>query len=208
MANGFGLMHLARNLGEGWGLAGSGLKVLLDEMRWGNTYFLKMQDTDGEVIAPGHNSKRTRSPLEMVVDLEARKRTLTPWRPTACVCYHRLGARVSRSPKRPGVQHAANERQLLDTGRGVSGWIEIARATCCVVASRMTGLDRATRAPFLAWTPALSRMTDEGIRRMSTGESAICRSRVRPKVLNIDRKVPDVDRVWAIKEIRYQRKRF
>lgn len=49
MANGFGLMHLARNLGEKWDLAGSGLKVLLDEMRWGNTYFLKMQDTDGLV---------------------------------------------------------------------------------------------------------------------------------------------------------------
>jgi len=49
MANGFGLMHLARNLGDGWDLAGSGLKVLLDEMRWGNTYFLKMQDTDGLV---------------------------------------------------------------------------------------------------------------------------------------------------------------
>ncbi|HYW48599.1 MAG TPA: glycoside hydrolase family 9 protein [Bryobacteraceae bacterium] len=49
MANGFGLMHLARNLGEKWDLVGSGLKVLLDEMRWGNTYFLKMQDTDGLV---------------------------------------------------------------------------------------------------------------------------------------------------------------
>jgi hypothetical protein len=49
MSNGLGLMYLARNLGEKWDLAGSGLKVLLDEMRWGNTYFLKMQDTDGLV---------------------------------------------------------------------------------------------------------------------------------------------------------------
>jgi hypothetical protein len=51
MSNGFGLMHLARNLGEKWDLAGSGLKVLLDEMHWGNSYFLKMQDTDGLVWA-------------------------------------------------------------------------------------------------------------------------------------------------------------
>ena len=49
MSSGIGLMYLARNLGEKWDLAGSGLKVLLDEMRWGNTYYLKMQDTDGLV---------------------------------------------------------------------------------------------------------------------------------------------------------------
>lgn len=51
MMNGFALLHLARNLGEGWDLAGSGLGPLLDEMRWGNRYFLKMQDTDGRVWA-------------------------------------------------------------------------------------------------------------------------------------------------------------
>ncbi len=46
---GFGLMYLARNLGEKWDLAGSGLPPLLEEMRWGNRYFLRMQDTDGLV---------------------------------------------------------------------------------------------------------------------------------------------------------------
>ena len=51
MMAGFGLLHLARRLGDRWDLAGSGLSVLLDEMRWGNTYFLKMQDRDGRVWA-------------------------------------------------------------------------------------------------------------------------------------------------------------
>lgn len=46
---GFGLMYLARNLGEKWDLAGSGLAPVFEEMRWGNRYFLKMQDTDGLV---------------------------------------------------------------------------------------------------------------------------------------------------------------
>jgi glycosyl hydrolase family 9/cellulase-like Ig domain-containing protein len=46
---GFGLMYLARNLGGKWDLAGSGLTPLLEEMRWGNRYFLKMQDNDGLV---------------------------------------------------------------------------------------------------------------------------------------------------------------
>lgn len=46
---GFGLMYLARNLGENWDPAGSGLAPLLEEMRWGNRYFLKMQDADGLV---------------------------------------------------------------------------------------------------------------------------------------------------------------
>jgi hypothetical protein len=49
MLDGFALLELARNLGEGWDPAGSGLAPLLDEMRWGNRYFLKMQDTDGRV---------------------------------------------------------------------------------------------------------------------------------------------------------------
>lgn len=51
MMNGFGLLYLARNLGEKWDLAGSGLAPLLDEMRWGNRYFRKMQDKDGLVWA-------------------------------------------------------------------------------------------------------------------------------------------------------------
>lgn len=46
---GFGLMYLARNLGEKWDAAGSGLAPLFEEMRWGNRYFLKMQDSDGLV---------------------------------------------------------------------------------------------------------------------------------------------------------------
>lgn len=51
MTNGFGILYLARHLGEQWDLAGSGLKTLLEEFRWGNRYFLKMQDTDGRVFA-------------------------------------------------------------------------------------------------------------------------------------------------------------
>jgi len=51
MMAGFGLLRVARHLGDGWDLAGSGLPVLLDEMRWGNRYFLKMQDQDGRVWA-------------------------------------------------------------------------------------------------------------------------------------------------------------
>jgi len=47
MMNGFGLLHLARNLGAPWDPAGAGLQSLLDEMRWGNRYFLKIQDGDG-----------------------------------------------------------------------------------------------------------------------------------------------------------------
>jgi hypothetical protein len=45
------LLRLARNLGEKWDLAGSGLKPILEEARWGNRYFLKMQDADGLVWA-------------------------------------------------------------------------------------------------------------------------------------------------------------
>jgi len=51
MMAGFGLLRVARHLGDRWDLAGSGLGVLLDEMRWGNAYFLKMQDKDGRVWA-------------------------------------------------------------------------------------------------------------------------------------------------------------
>ncbi|MCC7496872.1 MAG: glycoside hydrolase family 9 protein [Bryobacterales bacterium] len=56
--NGIALMGLLRNLGDDWDAAGSGAKALLDEARWGNTYFLKMQDGDGLVwddVAGGVN---------------------------------------------------------------------------------------------------------------------------------------------------------
>ncbi len=49
MLNGVALLHLARNLGEQWNRDGSGAAPLLDEVRWGNRYFLKMQDADGQV---------------------------------------------------------------------------------------------------------------------------------------------------------------
>jgi hypothetical protein len=51
MMNGFALLEVARVLGPEWDAAGSGLAPLLDEFRWGNRYFLKMQDTDGQVWA-------------------------------------------------------------------------------------------------------------------------------------------------------------
>src|SRR5450759_4274338 len=56
--NGIALMELVRNLGDKWDAAGSGAKVLLEEARWGNIYFLKMQDKDGYVwndVAGGVN---------------------------------------------------------------------------------------------------------------------------------------------------------
>lgn len=49
MMNSLGLLHLARNLGERWDLAGSSLTPLLDEIRWGNRYFHKIQDPSGYV---------------------------------------------------------------------------------------------------------------------------------------------------------------
>jgi hypothetical protein len=49
MMNGFALCHMARNLGEQWNADASGLAPLLDEMRWGNRYFLKMQTSEGWV---------------------------------------------------------------------------------------------------------------------------------------------------------------
>ncbi len=51
MMNAFGLLAIARHLGPGWDLAGSGLRPIEEELRWGNSYFLKMQDTDGRVWA-------------------------------------------------------------------------------------------------------------------------------------------------------------
>lgn len=50
LMNGVGLLRLARNLGEKWDAAGSGLGPILEEVRWGNRYFLKMQDADGLVF--------------------------------------------------------------------------------------------------------------------------------------------------------------
>lgn len=47
--SGIGLAHLARNLGKAWNLDGSGLAPLLDELRWGNRYWLKMQDSQGRI---------------------------------------------------------------------------------------------------------------------------------------------------------------
>ncbi len=51
LLNAIGLLRVARNLGAQWDLGGSGLAALLDEVRWGNRYFLKMQDADGLVWA-------------------------------------------------------------------------------------------------------------------------------------------------------------
>ena len=51
MMNAFGLLGVARHLGPRWDLAGSGLAPIEEELRWGNAYFLKMQDTDGRVWA-------------------------------------------------------------------------------------------------------------------------------------------------------------
>jgi hypothetical protein len=51
MTNAFGLLYLARHLGMSWDPAGSGVQTLLEEVRWGNRYFLKMQDRDGLVWA-------------------------------------------------------------------------------------------------------------------------------------------------------------
>ena len=51
MMNAFGLLAIARHLGPGWDLTGSGLAPLHEELRWGNTYFLKMQDLAGRVWA-------------------------------------------------------------------------------------------------------------------------------------------------------------
>lgn len=51
MMNGFGLLHLARALGDRWDDGVTGVRTLLAEMRWGNRYFLKMQDADGRIWA-------------------------------------------------------------------------------------------------------------------------------------------------------------
>jgi hypothetical protein len=51
MMNAFGLFGIVRNLGAAWDTRGAGLTPLEEELRWGNAYFLKMQDTDGQVWA-------------------------------------------------------------------------------------------------------------------------------------------------------------
>jgi len=43
----FGILGIIRNLGQNWNAAG--LAPLLTEAKWGNAFFLKMQDTDGLV---------------------------------------------------------------------------------------------------------------------------------------------------------------
>jgi len=49
LMNGIALLMLGRNLGEKWDPAGAGLAAIHEEVRWGNRYFLKMQDKDGLV---------------------------------------------------------------------------------------------------------------------------------------------------------------
>ena len=51
MLNAIGLLWIARNLGSDWNAAAPGLNPLHEEVRWGNRYFLKMQDKDGLVFA-------------------------------------------------------------------------------------------------------------------------------------------------------------
>ena len=51
LLNAIGLLRVVRNLGAQWDAGGSGVAPLLDEVRWGNRYFLKMQDADGLVWA-------------------------------------------------------------------------------------------------------------------------------------------------------------
>lgn len=47
--SGIAIAQLGRNLGKEWNLDGSGLNPILEELRWGNRYWLKMQDSDGRV---------------------------------------------------------------------------------------------------------------------------------------------------------------
>jgi len=50
LLSGAALSNLVRNLGEAWNLDGCGLAPVLDEIKWGNRYWRKMQDTDGRVF--------------------------------------------------------------------------------------------------------------------------------------------------------------
>ena len=47
--SGIALAQLARNLGSSWNLDGTGPGPVLEELRWGNRYWSKMQDSDGRV---------------------------------------------------------------------------------------------------------------------------------------------------------------
>jgi len=47
--SGIAIAQMGRNLGKDWNLDGSGLNPILEELRWGNRYWLKMQDGDGRV---------------------------------------------------------------------------------------------------------------------------------------------------------------
>ncbi len=84
MMNAFGLLAIARHLGAGWDLAGSGLAPLHEELRWGNTYFLKMQDTDGRVwadVAGGVNGDNSDNHWTDNVSGTADDRYLNPAKP-------------------------------------------------------------------------------------------------------------------------------
>lgn len=50
LLSGAALCHMARNLGQAWNLDGSGLGPVLEELKWGNRYWQKMQDSDGRVF--------------------------------------------------------------------------------------------------------------------------------------------------------------
>lgn len=50
LLSGTALSLMVRNLGEAWDLTGTGLAPVLDEIKWGNRYWRKMQDTDGRVF--------------------------------------------------------------------------------------------------------------------------------------------------------------
>jgi len=50
LLSGAALSYMARHLGESWNLDGSGLGPVLDEIKWGNRYWRKMQDADGRVF--------------------------------------------------------------------------------------------------------------------------------------------------------------
>jgi hypothetical protein len=47
--SGIAIAQMGRNLGKDWNLDGSGLGPILEELRWGNRYWRKMQDSDGRV---------------------------------------------------------------------------------------------------------------------------------------------------------------
>ncbi len=47
--SGYCMTQMARHLGADWNSDGKGLAPVLEELRWGNRYWLKMQDSDGRV---------------------------------------------------------------------------------------------------------------------------------------------------------------